>query len=141
MAKIVNVETVFLYWDFEEEIYMECPQKMSDITKDDCIISNKCIYSLVQAACQYYKKAVEILKSSGFVRGSIDSCLYVKKSMRGIVYIALYIEDNLMIGNIAAIDNSIKALKSNWLVLKIVEGCRIICPAKSNFPRIRSTLD
>ena len=58
-AKIVDVETAFLYGDLEEEIYMECPQAMSDVTKDDCIILNKCIYGLVQVACQYYKKAVE----------------------------------------------------------------------------------
>ena len=39
--------------------------------KDNCIILNKCIYGLVQAAWQYYKKALEILKSSGFKGGSI----------------------------------------------------------------------
>ena len=34
-AKIVNVETVFLYGDHDEEIYMECPQRMSDFKKDN----------------------------------------------------------------------------------------------------------
>ena len=63
LAKIVDVETAFLYGDLEEVIYLECPQGMSDITKVNCIILNKCIYSLVQEFCQYYKKAVEILKS------------------------------------------------------------------------------
>ena len=57
---------------------------MSDVEKDDCIILNKCIYGLVQAACQYYKKAVEILKNSGFVEGSTELCLYVKKSTKDI---------------------------------------------------------
>ena len=70
LAKIVDVETAFLYGNLEEEIYMECPQGMSNMGKDGCIILNKCIYGLVQAAQQYYKKAVEILKSSGFVGGS-----------------------------------------------------------------------
>ena len=59
-AKIVNIETAFLYRDLEEEIY-------------------------VQAAHQYYKKAVEILRSSSFVGGTINPCLYVKKSAKGIV--------------------------------------------------------
>ena len=61
---------------------------------NDCIILNKCIYGLVQAAQQYYKKAVEILKSSGFVGGSIDPCLYVKRSAKGVVHVALY-RDNM----------------------------------------------
>ena len=41
LAKIVGMETAFLYGDLEEEIYTECPQGMSDIKKDDCIILNK----------------------------------------------------------------------------------------------------
>ena len=49
LAEIVNIETVCLYSDLEEEIYMECPQGMSSIKKDDCIILNKCIYGLVEA--------------------------------------------------------------------------------------------
>ena len=43
-------------------------------------------------------------------------------SAKGIVYIALYVDDNLMVRNIAAIDYAIEALKSNGLVLKIMEG-------------------
>ena len=100
---------------------MEFPQGMSDVTQTNCIILNKCIYGLVQAACQYYKKAVETLKSFGFIRGSIYPCLYVKKSAKGIVYIAL-LDDNLMVGDIAAIDDAIVALKSKGLIRKIMEG-------------------
>ena len=81
---------------------------MFDMTKDDCIILNKCIYGLVQEAHQYYKKAVEILKNSS-CDSSIDPCLYVKKSAKGIVYVVLYIDDSLMVGNIAATDNTIEA--------------------------------
>ena len=55
-GKIVNVETAFLFQDWEEEIYMMCPQCMSNIKKDDCIILNKSIYGIVQAVRQCYKK-------------------------------------------------------------------------------------
>ena len=41
---------------------MECTHGMKDVNKDDCIILQKCIYSLAQAVRQYNKKAVEILK-------------------------------------------------------------------------------
>ena len=91
---------------------------MFNVKKDDCIKSNKCIYVLVQAAWQYYKKAVKILKSR-FVRGSIDPCLYVRKSMKVIVDIALC-TDNLMMGGIATIDDAIEALKNKRLELKIM---------------------
>ena len=95
---------------------------MSDLAKDNCIILNKCIYGFVEAACQYSKKAVEILKSSTFFEGSIDPFLYVKKGTNGIVHIALYLDDNLMVGDMAAIDDAIEAFKSKGLELKIMEG-------------------
>ena len=79
LTKIVNIETIFLYGDLEEEIYMECPHGMSNNKKDDCIILNKWVYGLFQAAMQYYKNAIKILKNLGFVGGNIDPCLYVTK--------------------------------------------------------------
>ena len=36
LAKIVDVETAFLYGDLKGEIYMECPQGIADVKKDDC---------------------------------------------------------------------------------------------------------
>ena len=67
------------------------------------------------------------------MRGSIDPCLYVKKSMKDIVYIALYVDNNLMVGNIATIDDAIKALKSKGLVLKIIEGLQDYLSCKIKF--------
>ena len=52
---------------------------MYNVKKDDCIILNKCIYDFAQAAWQYDKEALEILKSSGFFGGSIELCLYAKR--------------------------------------------------------------
>ena len=77
------METTFLYSELEEEIHMDYLQGMSDIEKDDCIILNKCIYYLVQAARHYYKKTVEILKNLGFVGGNVDPCLNFEKSIKG----------------------------------------------------------
>ena len=54
---------------------------------------------------------MEILKNLEFRGGKVDPCLYMKKNVKGIVYIALYIGDNLMIGNMAAIDDVIVVLK------------------------------
>ena len=46
----------------------------------------------------------------------------MEKIAKGIVHVDLYVNDNLMIGNMAAIDDAIEALKNKGLVLKIVEG-------------------
>ena len=75
-AKIVDVETAFLYGELEEEIYMECPPGMRNVTNDDILLLLQCIYGLVQAARQYYKKVVKILKKIGFQGGNVDPCLF-----------------------------------------------------------------
>ena len=61
------------------------------------------------------------MKSSGFVGGSIDPCLYVKKKRKGVVYVALCIDNNLIVGDIDAINDAFEALKNKGLELKIVE--------------------
>ena len=73
---------------------MEHPQGMSDKGKDNCVILNKCICNIVQEASLYYKKAVKILKNLAFVGGNVNPCLYIKKSMKGVVHVALYLDDN-----------------------------------------------
>ena len=40
----------------------------------------------------------------------INPCLFVKKSEKDIVYVASYIDDNLMIGDIEAVNEAIPAL-------------------------------
>ena len=62
---------------------------MSDIGNNNCAILKKCIYGLVQAARKYNKTAVKILTNFGFERGNVNPCLYIKKSVKGIIYIAL----------------------------------------------------
>ncbi len=42
-AKIVDMETVFLYGNIEEEIFMECLPGMTDAEEDGDLALNKCI--------------------------------------------------------------------------------------------------
>ena len=59
-AKIIYIETAFLYGDLENEISTECPQGMKEIRKEDCIVLDKCIYCHIQTTRQYYRKATKI---------------------------------------------------------------------------------
>ena len=123
-AKIVDVETAFLYGDLEEEIYMECPAGM-DSKEGEVLILDKCIYGLVQSARQYHRKAVKILKKIGFEGGDVDPCLYMKESTKfGKVYIALYVDDNLIVGHPEAINEVIQGLRDEGLVLKVEDDLK-----------------
>ena len=53
--------------------------------------------------------------------------------MKSIVYVAFYIDDNLMVGDIATNDDAIEAIKNKGLVLKIVEGLQDYLSCKIQF--------
>ena len=53
--------------------------------------------------------------------------------MKGTAYLALYMDDNLMIGDIAAINDAIEVLKNKGLVLKIMEGLQDYLSCKVKF--------
>ena len=86
---------------------MECPQGTLIVGKDD-----SSSMTVVQESCQD--------KKSGFIGGNIDPCLYVKKSEKSIVNVALHVDSNFMIGDIEAI-------------LKIVEGLQDYLSCKVKF--------
>ena len=46
-SKIVYMETVFLYGDLEEEIFMDWPPGMEDVTDENTLLLDQCIYGLV----------------------------------------------------------------------------------------------
>ena len=69
-GKLVDIETAYLYGDFEEEVYMDCPEGMVNVKEDEALLLQSTIYGLVQSAMQYYKKDNSIIKDLGFVGGT-----------------------------------------------------------------------
>jgi hypothetical protein len=62
---------------------------IATVGPDDALLLTACIYGLVQAARQYYKKIAKILRKIGFSGGEVDPCLFMRKSDKGVVYIAV----------------------------------------------------
>ncbi len=131
-AKIVDVETAFLYGNIEEEIFMECPLGMTNAEEDDALELNKCIYGLVQAARQYHKKAVEVLQKIGFNGGQVDPCLFWKQYEKDVVFVTIYVDDNLIVGHPKAIENTIEQLRKNGFVVKVEDDLRDYLSVKFN---------
>ena len=114
-AKIVDIETAFLYGDLEEETYMEAPEGIG-ATEDEVVKLEQTIYGLVQSARQFWKKLREVLKSISFEGGNIDPCLLFKKTKKGLVLIGLYVDDLLIIGNEEDINLVIKDIEKHFKV-------------------------
>ena len=65
---------------------------------------------------------VELLRKIGFTGGDSDPCLFVRKNKFGICYIAIYVDDNLMVGHEAAINETIRQIEQEGLVLKVEDN-------------------
>merc|ERR1712122_72308 len=137
-CKLINVETAFLEGDLEEEIFMDVPDGYKEVlneeTAGECLRLERPLYGLVQAARQFWKKAVEVLKSIGFVGGQADPCLMSRTNNDGTVHIIMYVDDFLCVGDWSALTMLEKELKESGLVIKVTENLTdyLSCEIKLN---------
>ena len=117
---------------------MENPEGLEDSNDDEAPLLLTTIYGLVQAARQYYKKARGILRKIGFTGGDVDPCLFVKQSSLGIVFIALYVDDNLLVGHPKAIEDAIQQMKKHGLILKIEDDLKDYLSCEIQFSKDRT---
>lgn len=115
-AKIIDVSTAFLYGDLEEDIYMKCHEVHG---KDEALHLKHSIYGLVQSARQYYLKFTRKLRNLGFAGGYPDPCLMTRKNENGICFIAIWVDDSLLVGHEKAIQQTIDDLQREDFELKI----------------------
>ena len=65
------------------EAYDEVINK--DVDKEDCLILQKTIYALVQAARQFWRKIVDKMQEGGFQLSKADPCILYKEDEKGFV--------------------------------------------------------
>jgi hypothetical protein len=94
-GKIVDIKTAFLHGNLKEKIYMEIPKGMEE-NENECLISKKTIYGLIQSSREFYKKLVLVC---GFQGNSVDPCLWTKYTEHRITFVGICIYDCLVIGN------------------------------------------
>ena len=120
-GKVVDIDNAFLNGDLEHEIYMKIPEGYDEVInpgvdKEDCLILQKAIYGLVQAARQFWKKIVDKMQEGGFKLSEADPCMLYKEDEKGVCIIIIYIDDMLIIGKEEAIDDAIKVLQGHFEV-------------------------
>ena len=117
----MGIDNAFLNGDLEHEIYMKIPEGYDqvinkDVDKEDCLICQKAIYGLVQAARQFWKKIVDKMQEGGFQLSKADPCMLYKENKKGICIIIICIDDMLSIGKEEATDAAIKVLQGHFQV-------------------------
>ena len=96
----MDVKTAFLNGDLAEDIYMEQPEgyKISGQTHLVCKL-RKSLYGLKQASRSWYQKINAVLISQNYFPTTADGNLYYKKVGGDFIFIALYVDDTLLVSN------------------------------------------
>ena len=120
-GKVVDIDNAFLNGDLRHEIYMKIPEGYDEVInprvdKEDCLILQKAIFGLVQAARQFWKKIVDKMQEGGFKLSEADPCMLYKEDEKGVCIIIIYIDDMLIIGKEEAIDDAIRVLQGHFQV-------------------------
>ena len=96
-CRLIDIKTAFLEGDLEEEIFMDILAGYKEVFEEEtdgsCLKRERPLYGLVQAACQFWKKAVEVLKKLGCAGGNTDPCLMTRKNEEGVVHIIMHVDD------------------------------------------------
>jgi hypothetical protein len=109
--KHMNVKTIFLHGDLEEEIYMKHPKGFVVKGKQELVRKLKrSLYGLKKSPRRWYQKFDTYILSLGFVRSKVDHCIYSKEECGCFIYVSLYVNDMLLIGNNM---DAIKDVKNN----------------------------
>ncbi|GKB37985.1 putative ribonuclease H-like domain-containing protein [Tanacetum coccineum] len=90
----IDVKIAFLYGLIDEEVYVsqplgfvdpKCPKKVYKVVK--------ALYGLHQALKAWYATLSTFLLKSGYIRGTIDKTLFIKKDKNNIMLVQVYVDD------------------------------------------------
>ena len=86
-----------------------------EFSSEDCVVLDKSIYGLVQAARQFHRKLIsKMTKNMGFHKCLSDECLLFRNTEDGIVIVCIYIDDTLCAGDKTAVKKFKTEIKQHF---------------------------
>ncbi len=87
----------------------------------------KSIYGLKQASRSWNIRFDKVVKALGFVKNEEEPCVYKKISLSELVFLILYVDDILLIGNDIPMIESVKtSLKNSFSMKDLGEAAYIL---------------
>ena len=98
----MDVSTVFLYADIQEQVFVEQPPgfEVKDVDGGDMVMQlKKSLYGLAQRPGSWFHTIDPVLVEIGFVALKSDPCEYLYDHNGANIYLTLYVDDLLLAGN------------------------------------------
>ena len=124
----MDVKTAFLNGNLTEDVYMIQPEGFTD-PKDASKVCKlqRSIYGLKQASRSWNLRFDEVVKGFGFIKNDEEACVYKKESGSSIVFLILYVDDILLIGNdVNFLDTIKESLKKSFAMKDLGEAAYIL---------------
>ncbi|CAM8901281.1 unnamed protein product [Rhodiola kirilowii] len=96
----MDVKTIFLHGEIEEELYMEQPEGFEEKGKENMVCKlNKSLYGLKQAPRKWYKKFESFMIDQGYMKLNSDHCVFTCKfTDDDLIILLIYVDDMLIVG-------------------------------------------
>jgi len=115
----MDVKITFLHGDLEEEIYVKQPKGFVVKGKKELVCKlKKSMYGLKQSPRMWYQKFDTFIRGLGFTRSKEDHCVYFKLIGGHVIYLVLYVDDMLLVGNDKEIIQDLKTQLSSKFNMK-----------------------
>lgn len=123
----MDVKTTFLHGDLEEEIYMKQPQGFVVKGKKELVCKlKKSLYGMKQPPRMWYQKFDTNILELRFVRSMADHCVYSKQVGNYFIYVVLYVDDMLFVGNNMDVIKEVKSQLSSKFDMKDLGAANFI---------------
>ena len=115
----MDVKTAFLNGNLEECIYMVQPDGFISKGQEHMLCKLKrSLYGLKQASRSWNIRFDQAIKSFGFDQCPDESCVYKRRSGKVVVFLVLYVDDILLIGNDVGELSAVKVWLSSQFEMK-----------------------
>ncbi|KAL0387533.1 UNVERIFIED_CONTAM: Retrovirus-related Pol polyprotein from transposon TNT 1-94 [Sesamum radiatum] len=127
----MDVKTAFLNDFIEEDIYMDQPEGFMVVGEEQKVCHlQRSIYGLKQASRSWNIHFDEVIWGYDFVKNDLDHCVYNKISRGSVVFLVLYVDDILLIGNNIKMLGDTKAWLSTQFSMKDLDEASYIIGIK-----------